>query len=82
MPKKTLSQAAATLARRIDLLARVSEEPGATTRTFMSPAMRRANALVAGWMRGAGLSVREDSVGNLVGRTRAPAKAGTLVMGS
>jgi allantoate deiminase len=82
MPKKTLSQAAAALARRIDLLARVSDERGATTRTFMSPAMRRANALVAGWMRGAGLSVREDAVGNLVGRTGAPAGARTLIMGS
>jgi allantoate deiminase len=83
MPKKSLAQAAANLARRIDHLARVSDERGATTRTFMSPAMRRANALVGSWMRGAGLSVRVDSVGNLIGRTRAPAgRAGTLVLGS
>jgi allantoate deiminase len=83
MPKKSLAQAAATLARRIDLLARVSDERGATTRTFMSPAMRRANALVGRWMRGAGLSVRVDAVGNLIGRTLAPAvRASTLVLGS
>lgn len=83
MPKMTLARAAATLERRIDLLARVSDDRGATTRTFLSPAMRRANALVAGWMRGAGLSVREDSVGNLIGRTRAPAKPRrTLIIGS
>ena len=83
MPKASLTQAAATLARRLDRLARVSEERGATTRTFMSPAMRRANALVGGWMRGAGLSVRVDRLGNLIGRTRAPARgAKTLLMGS
>jgi allantoate deiminase len=34
-------------------------------------------------MRGAGLSVREDSVGNLIGRTRPPAKGRkTLILGS
>jgi allantoate deiminase len=83
MPKNSLAQAAAALARRIDLLARVSDERGATTRTFMSPAMCRANTLVGGWMRGAGLSVRVDPAGNLIGRTRAPAaRAKTLVLGS
>jgi allantoate deiminase len=83
MPKITLARAAATLSRRIDLLAGVSDEKAATTRTFLSPAMRRANALVAGWMRGAGLSVREDCVGNLIGRTRAPsAGRKTLILGS
>src|SRR5271169_6384325 len=83
MPKNSLAQAAATLARRIDLLARVSDERGATTRTFMSPAMRRTNALVGRWMKGAGLSVRVDSVGNLIGRTPAlPGKRKTLVLGS
>jgi allantoate deiminase len=83
MPKITLTRAAATLARRIDLLSEVSDEKAATTRTFLSPAMRRANALVAGWMKGAGLSVREDSVGNLIGRTKAPSKGRkTLILGS
>jgi allantoate deiminase len=83
MPKVSLSQAATRLARRLDQLARVSDERGAITRTFMSAAMRSANALVGGWMRGAGLSVRVDATGNLIGRTRAPARgAKTLLMGS
>jgi allantoate deiminase len=83
MPKNSLAQAAATLARRIELLGRVSDERGATTRTFMSPAMGRANALVGRWMRGAGLSVRVDAVGNLIGRSRSPAaRVKTLVLGS
>jgi allantoate deiminase len=83
MPKNSLAQAAAILARRIDALARVSDERGATTRTFMSPGMARANALVGGWMRKAGLAVRVDAVGNLVGRTREPKQGGrTLILGS
>jgi allantoate deiminase len=83
MPRTTLAQSAARLARRIDQLARVSDERPGTTRTFLSPAMRRANALVGTWMRAAGLSVREDAVGNLIGRT-GPGRggAGTLVLGS
>src|SRR5271165_6200321 len=83
MPKVSLTKAAGTLARRLEQLARVSEERGETTRTFLSPAMRRANALVGRWMRGAGLKVRVDRFGNLVGRTAAPARgARTLLMGS
>jgi allantoate deiminase len=83
MPRQSLTQAATRLSRRLGQLARVSEDRGATTRTFMSPAMHRANALVGGWMRGAGLSVRVDPTGNLIGRTGAPAKgAKTLLMGS
>ncbi len=55
--------------RRIDALARISEEPGRLTRTFCSEAMRRANDLVGRWMREAGMTVHEDAIGNLIGRT-------------
>jgi allantoate deiminase len=83
MPKPSLTQAAAALSRRLDELARVSDERGATTRTFLSQAMVRANALVGRWMRAAGLSVRVDPTGNLIGRTPAPGRgAKTLIMGS
>lgn len=67
----------------LDALGRVSDEEGRLTRTFLSPAMRRANALVGGWMREAGLAVREDSVGNLIGRAEgAKVGAKTLLLGS
>jgi allantoate deiminase len=83
MPRNTLPHAANALARRLDELSRVSDERGATTRTFLSPAMRRANALVAGWMRDAGLSTRQDAVGNLVGRKESAVKgAKTVLLGS
>jgi allantoate deiminase len=70
-------------AKMLDELGRVSDEEGRLTRTFLSPAMRRANGLVGGWMREAGLAVREDAVGNLIGRAEgAKAGAKTLLLGS
>ncbi|HLX68406.1 MAG TPA: M20 family metallo-hydrolase, partial [Verrucomicrobiae bacterium] len=53
--------------RRIESLAAISEEPGRITRTFASPAMLRANKLVAGWMHETGMRTRVDAVGNLFG---------------
>ena len=53
--------------RRCDDLARITDEAGRITRTFASPAMRRANKLVGGWMRRAGMKARTDAIGNLIG---------------
>lgn len=69
--------------RRCDELGAISDEPGRLTRTFHSPAMSRANALVGGWMREAGLDVREDAAFNLLGRLASPRRgARTLLLGS
>jgi allantoate deiminase len=62
-----LSDAARVL-ERCARLGEISEESGRLTRRFGTDAMREANALVGGWMRDAGLQVREDDVGNLIGR--------------
>lgn len=71
------------LAAMLDELGRVSDEPDRLTRTFLSPAMRRANFQVGKWMRSAGLQVGEDSVGNLIGRLASPdPRAKTLLLGS
>jgi allantoate deiminase len=59
---------AATVLERCARLGEISEEPGLLVRRYRSDAMRDANALVGGWMREAGLDVREDAVGNLIGR--------------
>jgi len=53
--------------QRIEALAKISDEPGNLTRTFASPAMRRTNEFVGGWMRGAGMKTRTDAIGNLIG---------------
>jgi allantoate deiminase len=67
----------------LDELGRVTDEPGRLTRTFLSPAMKRANALVAGWMKKTGLKVRTDSFGNLIGRLEGSTMgARTLLLGS
>jgi allantoate deiminase len=64
-------------------LAAVSEEPDRLTRRYATPAMARANAVVGSWMREAGMTVRLDAAGNLVGRRPgADPDAGTLLLGS
>lgn len=76
-------EAEARLVARLDELGRVSDEPDRLTRTFLSPAMRRANRLVGGWMAEAGLAVREDAAGNLIGRLESPRpRARTFLLGS
>jgi allantoate deiminase len=57
-----------TVMRRASELGAISEESGILVRRFGSDAMRRANEVVAGWMRSAGMSVRDDAVGNIIGR--------------
>jgi allantoate deiminase len=77
-----MSAEAELLLRRCDQLAACTEEPGRITRPFATDSMRRANELVAGWMRAAGMAVRRDSVGNLLGRYEAAPGMPTLLLGS
>lgn len=53
---------------RADNLAGCTETPGLLQRTFMSEPMKRAHTLVRGWMENAGMSVRIDALGNIIGR--------------
>ncbi len=48
-------------------LAAITDVPGETTRTFLSPATRTAMTRVKSWMEAAGCEVRIDAVGNLRG---------------
>ena len=83
MNPDAFASAAGRLARRLDTLGRISDERGRLTRTFLSPAMRRANAWVAKAMREAGLVVREDGIGNVIGHRKAASPgAKTLLLGS
>src|SRR5262245_12092388 len=69
--------------RRCDLLAAFSEEQGCVTRRFATLALRQASDAVARWMRAAGMQVREDNIGNLIGRFEAERPgAKTLLFGS
>jgi allantoate deiminase len=74
---------AAELLARAAELSVISEEPDRLTRRFGTPALARAGELVAGWMRAAGMTVRRDGVGNVIGRVDAPgADDPPLVLGS
>lgn len=62
---------------RCRLLAEISEEPGATTRTFLSPPMHEVHIHFRKWMEHAGMDVHIDAAGNLrgfypAGRSSAP----------
>ncbi len=83
MTPDPLTRATQRLVRRLDELGRISDEPRKLTRTFLSPAMRRANTLVDWWMRSAGLRTHVDAVGNLIGRREGPRPGlKTLLLGS
>ena len=62
-----MTYAAAVLAR-CDELAAFSEEPGRLTRRFATPALWQAGERVREWMEAAGMAVRRDAIGNLIGR--------------
>jgi allantoate deiminase len=71
---------AARVLERCARLGEVSEMPGLLVRRYATPAMAAANDLVGGWMRDAGLAVRVDAAGNLIGRREGGER--TLVLGS
>jgi allantoate deiminase len=68
---------------RLEALAAFSDDASSLTRLYLSPSHQRATDALADWMRAAGLAVRLDAVGTLIGRyegttTNAPA----LLIGS
>jgi allantoate deiminase len=68
---------------RLNELAAITDDPGVTTRTFLSPAMARANTLVGGWMKSLGGQIAPDGWGNLIGHfPGATPEAKTLLLGS
>lgn len=68
---------------RLEALAHFSDDAESLTRLYLSPSHKRAADALAGWMRGAGLDVRLDAVGTLIGRYEgATAGAPALLVGS
>ncbi|HEV2273386.1 MAG TPA: allantoate amidohydrolase [Acidobacteriaceae bacterium] len=59
--------AAAKAIKRCRELAGITETPGQTLRTFLSPAMRECMQVVGSWMAAAGMSAVIDAAGNLRG---------------
>ncbi len=79
----TLPLDGSALMGRLDELAQASSDPAALTRLTLTPAHREAAKMVGGWMREAGMSVRIDRIGNVVGvYAGTSADAPTLLVGS
>ncbi len=76
-----LSTLVSEVLERCDDLALLTEETGRVTRTFLSYPMKEVHTLLSMWMREAGLTVRIDAVGNVIGRLEA-ADTRTLMIGS
>ena len=76
-----MKDTATTVMERCELLGNISEEPGALIRPYGSRAMGEVNDTVSGWMREAGMAVRQDAIGNLIGRYEGSGEK-TLVLGS
>lgn len=63
-----MNPAAERVMARADALAAISETPDALIRVYLSAQHLQANQLVGEWMRQAGMTVWQDSVGNICGR--------------
>jgi OHCU decarboxylase len=64
-------------------LAQWTDDEGALTCAYLTPAHQKTAAQIAAWMRSAGMEVLVDDVGNVVGRyAAAQADARTLITGS
>ncbi len=79
----SFDEPARVVMERCDTLGGYSEEPDRLTRRYGTAPMRQANEAVSGWMQSAGMEVRQDAVGNLIGRYEASVpSAPTLLLGS
>ena len=67
---------------RAEALARHSDSSRHYTRTWLTPAHQAAARQLAEWMREAGMAVRVDAMGSVIGRYEGPPGAKTLLMGS
>jgi hydantoinase/carbamoylase family amidase len=54
--------------RHAEQLGQHTEAPGMLTRTYLTPAHHAAAAQLTHWMQDAGMSVRRDAAGNVIGR--------------
>ncbi len=77
-----LSTLVSQILERCDDLALLSEEADKITRTFLSYPMKEVQTLLSMWMREAGLTVRIDAAGNVIGRLEGTSDPRTLMIGS
>jgi len=79
----TTVDTARSIMQQCDILGSFSEETECLTRRFATSPMRRVNASVAAWMERAGMTTRQDAIGNIIGRYEGSRQdGGTLLLGS
>ncbi len=66
----------------IEALAEISENPDNLTRRSLTIEHKRANTLVGDWMAAAGMQVRTDAIGNIIGRYPGQTDGPALLLGS
>jgi len=71
-----------TIYRRLDEIAQISEPGPGVTRLPFTRQHRQALNLLKDWMARAGLEIRLDAAGTLIGRREGPPDAKTLFLGS
>ena len=69
------------IVRVCEELAKMSEEPGLTTRTFLSPPMHKVHRYLRSWMSDFSIKTHVDAAGNLRGLYGDPSKP-RLIIGS
>lgn len=67
---------------RLQELGKISEDADCLTRQYGTDAMRRANELVGSWMKQAGMEVRIDAIGNLIGTLKRGSSGKRFLLGS
>jgi allantoate deiminase len=77
-----MTSTATQLMARCDELAAITALPGRIDRFHLTQEHRRANELVGGWMREAGMHTWTDAAGNICGRLDPGLHAYTVLLGS
>src|SRR5258708_22645049 len=71
------------VSRRVERLGRRSDAPDHYPRVYLTPAHRAAARQLAAWMRRAGMTVRTDAIGSVIGRYPGVSpRAKTLLFGA
>jgi allantoate deiminase len=79
-----MNRLAQQVMERCDQLSMQSEDTSQIRRLFLTAPVREVHRLISEWMVSAGMSVRIDAVGNIIGRRQGPAEATSkiLIIGS
>ena len=76
------TQAGSKVLKYIEMLAQISQEDGKLTRLSLTEQHKQANALAGILMESAGMQVRTDAIGNIIGRLEGTSDQRALLLGS